>query len=137
MFREKPLRLILRYPAAGHDDGGFDTSIRGIDDALRRPAIESRRFHYDAPAPIDQLVVPCPEVHHQVAISLAQADHGARRKGIEHQLGGCAGLHSGGTSHDLGSHENDDADITACLQLRRWLGAGYQPRSGAEGQRPG
>ena len=64
-------------------------------------AIYSGRFHDDALAPVDQLVVPGPQVHHQVAVGLAEPDHGAGGECVQHELRGGSRLHSGGAGDDL------------------------------------
>ena len=106
----------LRTPRAGHDDRGLHAALRRIDGIPRRDPVQAGRLHHDPLAPIDQLVVPGPEIHHQVAVGLPESDHGAGGDRIEHQLGGGSRLHSGRAGHDLGPDQDGDADIAAVPQ---------------------
>ena len=88
------------------------TRARGV-------AVESGRLHDDALTPVDQLVVPGPQIHHQVAIGLAHPNHRAGRERVEHQLGGGAALHPGRAGDDLGADRHGDADVAGLLQQAR------------------
>ena len=84
-----------------------------------------------------QLRVGGLQVHHQVAVGLAQPDHRAGGEDVEHQLGGRARLHPGGAGDDLGP----DVDVMTTSQVsarhRGRLGAGEEDGAGAERSAPG
>src|SRR4051794_32969993 len=79
VFGEKLFRLILGHPAASHHYRRLHASISGRDDLLCGTAIEPGCLHDDPPTSVDEFVIPGPQVHHQVAIDLAEPDHGTGR----------------------------------------------------------
>jgi hypothetical protein len=78
----------------------------------------SSEVHHDPLTAVDQLGIGGLQIHHQVAVGLAEADHGAGREGVEHQLGGRPRLHPGGPGHDFRPGPQHDADIAGLAQER-------------------
>ena len=89
-----------------------------VEDRAGLVATEPGGLHQDALAPVDQLVVPGAEIHHQVAVGLAEPDHRAGGERVEHQLGGGARLHPGRAGDDLGTDQHRDADVAGLPQQR-------------------
>ena len=58
--------------------------------------------------PVPQLGVGGPDVHHEVAVGLAQPHHDRGRQGVQGDLLGRAGVHAAGTGDDLAAHHKLD-----------------------------
>ena len=118
--REQRLGLLAVHTAPRHHDGGLDPAIGALQHLRRRrPARSPGRFHHDAMAPVLELRVRGAKVDHEVAVGLAQPDHRAGGDGVEHELGGGAGLHPGGAGDHLGPDEHDDADVAGVREQGR------------------
>ena len=100
-------------------------------------AAEAGGLHQDPLAPVHQLVVPGPQVHHEVAVDLAEPDHRPGGEGVEHELGGGARLHPGRAGDDLGTDRHGDADVAGLAQQRAAAPTGDEDGPGAERLRPG
>ena len=92
-----------------------------IDLRLRRG--EAGGVDDEPQGPVPQLLVAGLQIHHQIAVDLAQLDHGAGGEHVEHHLLGGARLHAGGAGDDLRAHQRGDGHVAQPLQLRPGVGA--------------
>src|ERR1051325_4376209 len=91
------LGLLARDAKERHHDRGLDASAGGLEHLLRGLSIETGNLHHDPMAAIDELVVRRPEIDHQVAEGLAEADHRAGGDRVQDQLRRRARLHARGS----------------------------------------
>ena len=84
-----------------------------------RGAVDPADLHEDSLAAVRQLLVGRPQVDHQIAVGLAEADHRAGRDRVEHELGGGARLHARGARDDLRAGDRQDHDVHDVERLVR------------------
>ena len=80
------------------------------------------RLH--APRTVHEFVVLRLHVHHQVAVHIAEARHGAGGDHVEHHLRGRAGLEARGSGDDFRTDDGDDSDVHLRHELLRHRRAG-------------
>ena len=114
------LKTGLVHIAAGfqHDNGDLRPIAALFQRLGSRIVIHAGGFTDDALAPLHQLRVGRLHVHHQVAVDLAQLDHRAGGKHIQHHLLGGAALHPGRAGDHLRAGRGSHGDLRVAGQFR-------------------
>jgi hypothetical protein len=118
--------------APDHHDRGAHAPAGGADRGAGRFPGRAGDFHDDPFAPVHQFRVGGPQVHHQIAVGLAQANQGAGGEGVEHQLGRGARLHAGRAGHHFGTGQYRDGDVAGFPKQRGRLHTGEEYGAGAQ-----
>src|SRR5450759_143206 len=111
VFGEELLGFLTRDSLLLHHDRKLDALVRALEELRRFISRHSADFHHNSLAPVDELVVRRAEVDHQIAVRLAEPDHGAGRDGIEHELGRGPGFHPRRASDDLGADDRKHRQV--------------------------
>src|SRR5688500_234367 len=99
------------HGATGHDDRRLDATPGRVDHPPSFGSTEARGLHHDALTPVHELLVPGPEIDHEVSVDLAQTDHRSGSDRIERELGCRAGLHAGGAGDRLRADSQENAHV--------------------------
>ena len=95
-----------------HDDGEFDLAAGGFEEVQGGVAGEAGEAGDDAGGAVDEFgVFGGVDIDHEVAVGLADADHGEGGDAVEDELGGGAGFKAGGSGEDFGAGVEGEEEV--------------------------
>ena len=106
------------YASQRGNQCGLQLSVAGPQQVVGLALSEAGQVPHDTVDSLGKLFVGDADIHHQVAKSFAEADHGAGGEHVQNQFGGRARLETCRTAEDFRADDGRNGQIDMGNQLR-------------------